>query len=379
MTIDEFIRRGVRKSLRTIHPALPAKWERIGLRCRARRNRTGWKWDLLEPCPYPRLDPAGAQIGARLYVIGGYVAAHRVLNWVDVLDLESGRWLEGFATPAEMAQSHLALVADGRRFLYAVSGQLGNHCHPATPAGFVYDLETKSWGRLPPLPEARYAATMQLWNGRLHVVAGSKPDRFTPAHEQWSLAVESGHALEPSWRNETPIPRGGPHRASAVCDGCLFVFGGQEGDYVPIPGDAHCQCDGNHVVEWHHAEVYFLDRPGGAWQRAADLAVPVSHTEFTVVSKGHQVVICGGQHYRDPDSRLMKLTDAIQLYDTRQNTCAVVGTLPYRVKTNVVGLWNDRLFSVAGQRDRGPRDPAPDAIVPHTWRARVKWDAPAAR
>lgn len=44
------------------------------------------------------------------------------------------------------------------------------------------------------------------------MMGGSKENRHTPAVEHWSLAVKDGKALEKEWRNEIPIPRGGPHR-----------------------------------------------------------------------------------------------------------------------------------------------------------------------
>lgn len=67
----------------------------------------------------------------------------------------------------------------------------------------------------------RYAPATQLWRGRLHVMGGSKEDRHEPALDHWSLAVKDGKALENEWRNEIPIPRGGPHRF--VCS-CLVEF-----------------------------------------------------------------------------------------------------------------------------------------------------------
>lgn len=58
----------------------------------------------------------------------------------------------------------------------------------------------------------RYAAATQIWKGRLHVMGGSKENRHTPGTDHWSIAVKDGKAIEKEWRNETPIPRGGPHR-----------------------------------------------------------------------------------------------------------------------------------------------------------------------
>ena len=309
------------------------------------------------------------QVGDKLYVIGGYAGADEVLNRVDVLDLKTGAWNQQFPTPPDMPQSHLAVTVEKERFVYVVSGQFGPQCRPAVPRSYSLDLATGAWTSIPPLPAPRYAATGQLWKGRLHVVGGSKEDRGTPAHDHWSIAVSDGRATEDSWREELPIPRGGPHRASAVCDGTLWVFGGQEGDYVPIIGDPYCQCDGKRVIENHHAEVYALAPGASAWRKAPGLCLAVSHTEFSTYVAGHRVYLFGGQHHRDPVSKRMTLSDAIQCYDTRSQSATIVGLLPYRVKTNVIGVHNNVVYSALGQRDRSATDASPDEIVAHTWRA----------
>lgn len=44
------------------------------------------------------------------------------------------------------------------------------------------------------------------------MMGGSKENRHTPGLDSWSIAVKDGRALEKQWREEIPIPRGGPHR-----------------------------------------------------------------------------------------------------------------------------------------------------------------------
>ena len=73
----------------------------------------------------------------------------------------------------------------------------------------------------------RYAPATQLWKGRLHVMGGSKENRHTPGLDHWSLAVKDGEALEQQWRDEVPIPRGGPHRLANCSDSSTrlqFIF-----------------------------------------------------------------------------------------------------------------------------------------------------------
>jgi hypothetical protein len=155
--------------------------------------------------------------------------------------------------PEAMAHSHLGMATDGR-FVYVVSGQVGSQCRGPTARNFVLDTLTRTWSQLLPLPSprylsyaglatapiylcansqililkpvfasqlpfllmhwllCRYAPATQLWRGRLHVIGGSKEDRQQPALEHWSVSVRNGKALEAEWRDEIPIPRGGPHR-----------------------------------------------------------------------------------------------------------------------------------------------------------------------
>ncbi|MCE2982744.1 MAG: hypothetical protein LW832_04165 [Parachlamydia sp.] len=210
-----------------------------------RRYPNDFKWDPLAPCPMEKYDASSAQIGQQFYVIGGYSNLNHVNSFVDVFDRKAQKWIERFNMPSRMAQSHLALTTDGKRYIYAASGQVGPQCAPAVRDAFVYDIKEKRWHAFPPLPEARYAAAMQLWRGRLHVMGGALPDRYTPSTDHWSIAVKEGKAMEEVWRKEKAMPRGAMHFPSAILNDELYIFGGQQGDYIPKPGCACFECDGN--------------------------------------------------------------------------------------------------------------------------------------
>ena len=131
-------------------------------------------WARGQPCPRPLLDAGGAQVGDRLYVIGGFESQAVVNRRLLVLDLRTGRWRTGPPLPPRVPESHAAICADDVRFLYVFAGQLGPNCRPAIPDGFSYDTVTGRWGRLPDLPAPRYAGTMQLLGNRLHFVGGAR-------------------------------------------------------------------------------------------------------------------------------------------------------------------------------------------------------------
>lgn len=138
---------------------------------------------------------------------------------VDIFNLNNNKWERRIDMPREMAHSHLGMVNDGR-YVYIITGQYGPQCRPSIARSFVLDTITLEWLDFPSLPVSRYAPPTTIWRGRLHVMGGSKEDRHEPSLQHWSIAVKDGRALEDEWRNELPIPRGGPHRLNI----CFFTY-----------------------------------------------------------------------------------------------------------------------------------------------------------
>jgi glycosyltransferase involved in cell wall biosynthesis len=290
-----------------------------------------------------------------------------------VFDMRSERWVRRIATPPELAHSHCAVAADGKRFIYMVSGQLGPQCRPAVRDAFAYDTIDDRWHRLPPLPEPRYAAAMEVWRGRLHVIGGAAADRWTPTADHWSLDVAGG-AAGGEWRTETPIPVAGMHRASAVVGDTLYVLGGQQGDFQAIPGDPECRCSGR-TRETYLACGFRLDDPSGAWTPVADMPIATSHCDFATLVVDDRVLLLGGQIYKDPHQFYLRISDTIQVYDVAEDRWTILDYLPYRLKIPVAGRLGDKLIVATGQRGKGDGD-KPDRITSDTWKAILP---PAAR
>ncbi|XP_052182493.1 kelch repeat-containing protein At3g27220 isoform X1 [Diospyros lotus] len=337
------------------------------------------EWEKMATAPVPRLDGAAIQINNLLYVFAGYGTIDLVHSHVDIYNFTDNSWGGRFDMPKEMAHSHLGMVTDGR-YIYVVSGQYGPQCRGPTARNFVLDTETKQWRDLPPLPVPRYAPATQLWKGRLHVMGGSKENRHTPALEHWSLAVKDGKALEKDWRNEIPIPRGGPHRACIVVDDRLYVIGGQEGDFMAKPGSPIFKCSRRNEVVYD--DVYMLDDEM-KWKVLPPMPKPDSHIEFAWKIVNHSIFIAGGTTEKHPVTKKMILVgeilqfnfDTLMILDWIVNEWlqkwSVLGKLPFRVKTTLVGYWDGWLYFTSGQRDRGPDDPAPKKVIGEMWRTKL--------
>lgn len=331
-------------------------------------RKLGTSWSALPACPSELTDAGGVQVGHCLFVVRGHGRLGQVNPRLFVFDMSARRWLPSREAPDRLAHSQAAICSDGTRVLYAVSGQLGPRCAPAIADGFAYDTHTGEWRPLPPLPAPRYAGTMQLLHGRLHFVGGACPDRSTPSAEHWSLAVAEGVATEADWRPEPPIPLPAMHRGSAVINGDWYVVGGQHGDFVPVPGDATYPCT-ERTREQYFPDVYRFR--ASQWCRVADLPVPVSHTNFSVVADGSQLHVVGGQMFKDDHSFRLRLTDVVQSYDVASDHWRISARYPYRVKRTVCGLHDGQLYGITGQRDQGSHSDAPGAVIDEGWHAAI--------
>jgi len=315
-------------------------------------------------------DAAGAKVGDRLYVIRGYQDPSTVNNKIFVFDLGRERWVDMIDPPARLGHSHVAVCSDGAQFIYAVSGQLGPQCRPAITDSFAFDTLKGIWRELPALAAPRYAGTMQILGNRLHFVGGALPDRYTPASDHWSLAVKDGQAIENRWRDEVSIPRPAMHRGSAAIGQSMYVFGGQQGDFVAIDGDPNYTCTGK-TRETYLADTYRFNSRDRRWTRLRDMLVPASHTDFSVVVSGDLVHVIGGQIYKNPEHFRLRLTDLIQTYDVIADRWSVGGYLPYRLKLPICGIHHGRLYCITGQRDEGSTSDVPGRVTADNWRASI--------
>ena len=331
---------------------------------------TASHWTIRAACPLALYDAGGAQVGKRLYLIRGYRELGVVNDKVFVFDMETECWTETSPPPARLAHSHAGICSDGTRFIYITSGQLGTQCSPAIVDSFSFDTALGIWSDIPPLPEPRYAGTMQLIGGRLHFVGGALADRYTPASDHWSLAVAEGRALEDNWRKEPGLPLPVMHLGSAVIDGAFYTFGGQQGDFTAIPGDPHYTCNGK-TKELFFPDVYRY-RPGEPnWIRLSDLPIPVSHIDFSIIHANGKVHVIGGQAYKDPNDFRLRLIDAIQSYDVAADRWSISGAYPYRVKLPVCAINDSVVFCTTGQRDKHSANDSPGSIVSDTWRIKL--------
>ena len=321
-------------------------------------------WKQGPRCPQKLVEPGGAVIGNLAYLFNGYRSIDMVSNRCHVFDLAAKQWVDQFATPPDMPQTHMGVTTDGQRFIFTVGGQCGAQCSPCTDRCYAFDTLNRTWERLPNLPEPRYLGVVRFWDGRIHVVGGSRPDRCTPVSEHWSVGVKGGQATEPKWRAEIEIPRGGIHRGGATVNNQLYVLGGSEGDVRPIPGDEQFRCDWNTPAEFYHGEVYRLGPGGQQWTRLANLPLAIAHNDTSTIAIGDSFLIFGGTTDRT------KCTDTVLRYKTSTDRWDVAGYLPYHMKSSFVAYFSGEIFLLNGQRSVSPEDHRAGKVLDTVWIAK---------
>src|SRR5207342_2464021 len=105
-------------------------------------------WTRAAPLPSSRTEVTGAELGGRLYVVGGFGQGG---DQVEVYDPRADRWERRAPLPVPL--HHAAAVAVGDR-LYVVGGYSGGQW-AVLDTVFEYDPGADRWRPRAPLPTAR--------------------------------------------------------------------------------------------------------------------------------------------------------------------------------------------------------------------------------
>jgi N-acetylneuraminic acid mutarotase len=175
------------------------------------------RWTTGAPMPSARTEVAVAEVGGKIYVVGGY----RGERELEVYDPVADRWSRGASIAR--ALHHTAAVGLKDK-LYVVGGFVEGW----TPTDEVheYDPATDRWQRLAALPTPRGALAAAVLDGKIYAVGGvGWRGRNTPAHEVYDPAANRWTAL-------AHVPTVRDHLAAAGMDGRLYAVGGRiDGNY----------------------------------------------------------------------------------------------------------------------------------------------------
>lgn len=132
-------------------------------------------WQSLAPMPEPRCHHSAALLGGELWAVGGQLRHDTNpfdTRWVHAYDPMTDTWRQGPLLPE--ARSHFepgTFVENGN--LYIAAGKNLNVGSTILAGMLELDPVLGQWSFLPPLPNPRYGAGVQLLNGRLYAANGA--------------------------------------------------------------------------------------------------------------------------------------------------------------------------------------------------------------
>src|SRR5687767_3157594 len=179
----------------------------LGFKLYERETRARVHWVEGPPAPIGRVEAHVVQVGANLFVLGGFrddpATLLAVTDRCDVFDLEAGRWRPIAPLPPGAARTHGGTASDGTS-IYLVAGQPGPGYGEGTRAAWRYDIAADAWHPFVDLPEIRYGGALVHHNGLLHYFGGDTADRVTVSPAHWSLDLKDPQA---GWAAKAPLPQ----------------------------------------------------------------------------------------------------------------------------------------------------------------------------
>jgi N-acetylneuraminic acid mutarotase len=180
-------------------------------------------WGERAPMLLPRSEMSIAELGGRIYALGGYPGARVTSDAVQVYDSQTDSWSLGPPLPLPLHHT-MAAAVDGR--LYLIGGEAGNPSPGESvfqDGVYMLDEQAEAWVPRAPMPTARSGGGAGVIDGRIYV-AGGRPPRghdfavYDPRADEWTVLPDL-----PTQRN---------HLAVAAIDGRLYVAGGRFGGGV---------------------------------------------------------------------------------------------------------------------------------------------------
>lgn len=159
-----------------------------------------------------------AEVGGKIYVLGGYPSSRVVQSTFQVYDMASDSWSK--AAPYPVTIHHPVLVGVGGK-VYSIGGQTSLQGAADTARTLAYDPSSNAWAELSPMPTARGAGAAAVIGDRIYVVGGRPPA---------GNAFEVYDISENAWTELPDLPQAFAernHLAAAALGGKVYVAGGR--------------------------------------------------------------------------------------------------------------------------------------------------------
>jgi hypothetical protein len=267
------------------------------------------------PAPTARSEVAAGQLGAEIYVVGGFTADGRDSRKVEVYDAAADRWHAAPDYP--IGVHHTAVVGVGTTLF--VFGGATTEAFLPTPLAFKLAPGAAAWTPIAPLPAPRLAHAAAVVDGKVYIVGGLGGDRAL------ARTVDVYDPVRDTWGSAPDLPTGRDHLTAVEAGGRVLVLG----------GDRQSHATDLDVVE-------ALDPARGRWETLSPM--PVVRGAFSAAVWRGLVVATGGEN----DTEVFASTFG---YDPAADRWLPLPSLATPRHGFGAASWGDRFYVLLG----GPR------------------------
>lgn len=293
------------------------------------------RWESRAPMLTERTEVAGAAVGNKIYVVGGFIPGG-MTGALEEYDVPTNTWRS--RAPLPVAAHHAVMVAIGSRVFV-----LGGFVDGWTPSNGVweYDPAADRWTARAPMSVARGGLAAAVLAGRVYVFSGTGPAQAgagqadTPVTEEYDPAANT-------WRRRAPIPTPRNHHAAVAVAGKIYTFVGRGG--------------GRNI---NVTEIY--DPATDTWTAGAP--IPTARSGIAAAAVGGRIYVFGGELGRPttyPEN---------EMYDPATNTWSARASMPTPRHGLAAVTVGDRIYVTSGgPRPGGSFSNANEAFIPEEGR-----------
>jgi len=292
---------------------------------------SGGHWETRAPMPSNRSEVAVAELGGKIYVMGGF-KFHGVVTSraVEVYDPQTDRWEE--KAPLPEGRHHAAeAVVDGK--LYLIGGYKGflnwetlrTRKHQPTNQVWEYDPGQNRWQARAPMPTARGALAVGVIDGKIYAVGGGN----AVGGGSWGHGVNTLERYDPitdTWQALPPMPTPRHHLTAAVLDGRLYAIGGRQAGLGSSIGVN---------------EIY--DPNTKRWITKAPM--PSKRSGIAAAVLGRQIYIFGGESKQEAEFIAFNATES---YNHHTDQWTVHISMPTARHGLGAAVFDGRIYVIAG-------------------------------
>ena len=299
-------------------------------------------WEAGPPIPEGAEEVLGVGVGNSMLVYGGLGPSYtpRGLFWM--FDTIQEKWIELPSDPIPV--HHPALVAVGNKVYL-----LGGFVRPKDEMSWkpvdyasVFDMETRKWSSLKPMPTARGALTAEAVGSKIYVIGGvTLPDKagfpgLTFNRPTKQLTVNEVYDTDNNtWSQAAPMPTQRNHMGAATIDGKIYVVGGRIGS--------------GFILMSTNMGVHEVYDPGKeTWEPRAMLPTPRSGVG--AVALNGKIHVLGGEEWSHNRAGVFRQHEA---YDPKTNRWSLLPPMQFPRHGLAVGVVNGKIYAISGANVAG--------------------------